>query len=70
VEGSSDGAVWIQVDRRENSGDLNDSRMTRTFGIAGAGEWRMIRMRQTGKNQSRGGALAYSAFEVFGDLIE
>jgi hypothetical protein len=45
VEGSDDGALWTEIDRRKNNSDLNDRRVVKTFAISRSGSFGRIRLR-------------------------
>jgi hypothetical protein len=66
VEGSDDGAMWTEIDRRENNIDLNDKDALKMFAVARDVCFRMIRLRQTDPNHYDHNDLLLSAFEVFG----
>jgi len=70
LEASSDGADWGAIDRRNDNAGLNGPHLTKTLSIAGARAFRMIRLRQTGKNHNGRDSLCLNALEVFGGLIE
>jgi hypothetical protein len=69
VEGSDDGASWTEIDRRENTNDLNSWRTAKTFVVSRSGSFERIRLRQTGRNHSGSNCLALEAFELFGRLL-
>jgi hypothetical protein len=50
IEGSTDGTLWVEIDRRENNSDLNNSKAIQTFSVSKVDTFRMIRLRQTGEN--------------------
>ena len=72
IEVSNDGSAgsWEVVDRRDDNEDLHGSRVTRNFAISAPtrGNFRFVRLRQTGKNHHGDDVLALSALEVFGTL--
>jgi hypothetical protein len=68
VEGSDDGAMWTEIDRRENNNDLNDKATVKTFAVVRSGSFRRIRLRQTGPNHRGNNYLFLSAFEIFGAI--
>jgi hypothetical protein len=70
VETSTDGENWREVAREENNKQLNGSRFTATFAVAGGGEYRFIRLVNIGRNHLETDALLISAWEIFGNLIE
>jgi ElaB/YqjD/DUF883 family membrane-anchored ribosome-binding protein len=70
VEGSSDGVNWLELDAKEGNNDLNVGRATRTWSCVCPDQIRMIRLRQTGKNQTGSDNLTLSLFELFGSLFE
>jgi hypothetical protein len=73
LEGSlnaSDGP-WDELDRHDDDKTMNMEHTIGTFTVTKSGEYRFIRLRQTGKNN--GGQYDYLilfAFEIFGELIE
>jgi hypothetical protein len=70
IEGSDDGQTWTQIDRRSNTNDLNGWDKFRTYGVSTVVETRILRLRQTGKSHSGDDYLAFSAWELFGTLLE
>jgi hypothetical protein len=69
LEGTRDGTRWLELDRRENNGDLKEGFSVCTFAVARSGQFQQIRLRQLGPNHSGTNALVVSSFEVFGSLI-
>jgi hypothetical protein len=61
---------WTEVDRRTNNEDLNSPGIVQTFRLSTPpqGEYRYIRLRQTGPNHRGDNLLGFSAFELFGQL--
>jgi hypothetical protein len=76
VEGSLDGANWIEVDRRRNADEMRRPPCTCSFSISNSSsnskrtEFRLIRLRQTGENVNGEQCLRLSGFELFGILLE
>jgi hypothetical protein len=70
IEGSIDGSNWIEIDRRDNNNELNGKNISGQFAISHPDEFRMIRLRQTGKNHAGHDHLTFSAFEIFGTFLE
>jgi hypothetical protein len=70
IEGSIDGSNWIEIDRRDNNNELNGKNLSRQFTISHPDDFQMIRLRQTGKNHAENDYLTFSAFEIFGTLLE
>jgi hypothetical protein len=70
VETSADGESWWEVARDEENNQLNGSRFTGAFAVAGGGECRFIRLVNIGRNHGRNDALCISAWEIFGNLFE
>jgi hypothetical protein len=70
VEVSDDGSQWTDIDSREFNNDLNGPSQIRSFPVADGAVCRYIRLRQTGKNHCGNHFLAFSAFEIFGTLLE
>jgi hypothetical protein len=69
VEGSRDGETWVEIDRREDNGELNGYKFTATFSVSKICECRMVRIANIGTNWVGSDALEISAFEIFGALI-
>jgi hypothetical protein len=73
VEGSIDGQLWDELDRRENNSDLNSLYAVKIFPVSNSdsksGPFRMIRLRQIGPNHANRHYLIFTAFEIFGSLI-
>ena len=65
---------WDVVDSRQNNDDLNGPHLIRNFAISAppSGAFRFVRLRQTGKSTSQGGAgddtLCIAGLELFGTL--
>ena len=69
VEGSREGRVWVELDRRTMS-VLNGPNRFQTFPCRNSeGTYRFIRLRQTAQNARCDNVLALTNFEVFGDLL-
>jgi hypothetical protein len=72
LEGSNDGLKWVTIDDRRNDTSLNSIGVISTFSIAKGfeEEFRMIRLRQTGKNSNNFDNIVVNAIEFFGVLRE
>jgi hypothetical protein len=70
VETSEDGESWREVDREENSNQLNGPFFTGTFAIAGGGDCRFIRLVNISRNHIGNDILFIAAWEIFGGLVE
>jgi hypothetical protein len=68
LEGSIDGASWVELDHRENDTSLNSQGAIGTFDIASSSDYRYIRLRQIGVNSSGNHELVLNAIEFFGLL--
>jgi hypothetical protein len=70
VEGSGDGVVWVEIDRKTDNSDVNQKNATRTWEVtSGKDTWfRFVRFQQIGKAHSGKDFLALSAFELFGSI--
>jgi hypothetical protein len=70
LEGSHDGLKWVTIDQHVNDTSLNDVGEISTVLILESfqEEFRIIRLRQTGKNSSRTDYLVVNAIEFFGIL--
>lgn len=69
IEVSNDGKTWIEIDRHEESQDLNGSNITKKFAVQKNVRCKSIRIRQIGKNTYNRSYLALSLFEIFGKII-
>ena len=74
IEVSKDGAAnsWMEIDRRENNNDLNDTLVTANFKISHVPSegFRFIRLRQIGKDHKGGYCIKIAALELFGVLCD
>jgi hypothetical protein len=70
LEGSKDGLIWVTIDDRKNDTSLNSKGAISTFSISESfqKDFRMIRLRQTGKNSTGTDELVVNAIEFFGVL--
>jgi hypothetical protein len=69
-EGSTDGSSWISLAEEKDNATMNATRPIGTFSVRESGEFRFIRLRQTGKNTCGDDYLLLFAFEIFGQLFE
>jgi hypothetical protein len=71
VEGSANGANWVEMDRKTGNQEFNDDRwMTASFAVSKPVEVRCIRLTQTEKNRYGNHYLVLRAVEFFGTLSE
>ena len=74
IEVSNDGTEnsWLEIDRRDNNGDLNAANVTRNFKISNVPResFKFIRLRQTGVNHNGCDYLIFHALEIFGTLCD
>jgi hypothetical protein len=70
VSDTGDPNAWTVVDAQDNSPSLNGADLIASFPILCPRSCRFIRIRQTGPNHSGHNYLLFSAFEIFGSLIE
>ena len=70
-EVSQDGTFWTEVDRHDDSNDLNEKFITRNFEISHVPieSFRFLRLRQTGRNFSGQYYIRITALEIFGTLL-
>jgi hypothetical protein len=59
-----------EVAREEDNKQLNGKWFTGTFAVAGGEECRFIRLVNIGRNRYRNDKLCFSAWEIFGSLLE
>jgi hypothetical protein len=69
IEGRNEGEKWIQLDERRDNSELNGPSRIATFEIANRIRVRILRLRQIGLNHRGDHMLAFSSFEVFGELF-
>jgi hypothetical protein len=69
IEGSGNGDEWTEVDRREGNDELKDKNVSRLFEVTNSGEFRFIRLRQTGTTHDNKDFLTLSGFEIFGTVV-
>ena len=67
---SNDGEVWNTIDSRENNSDLNNRLVTCHFPVTTQpeGDFRFVRLLQTGPNHHPGHRLIISGLELFGSI--
>jgi hypothetical protein len=72
LAGSRDGFNWMLIDDRKNDTSLNNAGVISAFSISSdfQTEFRMIRLQQTGQNNSGNDHLVASAIAFFGVLKE
>jgi hypothetical protein len=70
IQGSIDGSLWTDLDRRTGNDDLNGTNAVGSFSVSKSIECRFIRLQQTGTNHQSNYMLAFYRFEVFGTLHE
>lgn len=70
IEGSTDGINWIELDRRENTEELNGNSKVFTWSCANPQKCNNIRLRQTGKNHHNTDDIQLAGIEFFGRLLE
>jgi hypothetical protein len=70
LEGWNDNQSWVTLDTRNNDDALRLKPSSATFKLGSdeIGEFRMIRIRQTGKTHGNDDYLCVAAFEIFGEL--
>jgi hypothetical protein len=70
IEGSNDGIEWREIDRRNDTTELNARDVKATFSItAKPTYWKMLRMRMIGPDHAGHCILRVSAIEYFGFLM-
>lgn len=71
IEGSNDNKNWEIIDSQNDCDYLNGSCLTHLFNISdnNSKEFRIIRLRQTGKNWFNNYYLTLNSFELYGKLI-
>jgi hypothetical protein len=69
IEASNDGRRWVELDRQVDNNDLNSPLAVKTFEIANADPFKMIRLRQTEPTHNGSDCLAFTALEFFGSLM-
>jgi hypothetical protein len=69
LEGSNDGSSWNCLDAQNDNSTTNSNHPIGTFPIAESSEYRLIRLRKTGKAANGHDHLILFGFEIFGQLI-
>jgi hypothetical protein len=69
-EGSIDGSIWTELDRRTDDQSTNSNHPIGTFSISNPCECQFVRLRQTGVSACGYHYLILHAMEIFGDLVE
>jgi hypothetical protein len=69
-EGSIDGSIWAELDRRRDEQTANSNHRIGTFSISNRSECQFVRLRQTGVNVSGRHCFILYAMEIFGHLFE
>jgi hypothetical protein len=70
VEGSLDGRSWTEIDRRTHNRNFMLMLSLASFTASNQGDFRFIRLSQTGKNHWGEDVLRFAAVEFFGTLSE
>jgi hypothetical protein len=71
LEGSIDGSQWVLLDQQTNNSELVGRSKTVTFSVSHQQDIRlvwMVRIRQTGRNSTRGRYLSLAGLEFFGTV--
>jgi len=69
IEGSVSGHEWVIIDSKQNNFDLNRRNAIVSYSIINEGQFRYIRIKQTGKNHSGSNYLCLAGLELFGKLF-
>lgn len=71
IEGSVDGEAWMTVDEVKNNSDLNGNGLFHTFSInkKNLPPFKLIKIRQTGKNWLDDDQFIIDSFELFGTFL-
>jgi len=69
LEGSNDGNMWQQIDKRENNCDLNGRNRIGWWKVEDSDPYNMIKLKQTGRNHAGTNTLMVSNIEFFGTVI-
>lgn len=76
LEGSNDDSEWHQLDRKDDNEDLRHpglkymGRGQASFAVTEHGEYRFVRLRQTGENHEGNDVFSVRMMEFFGTLSE
>lgn len=68
LEGSNDGKNWEVIDKRDTN-DLNSFYKVKSYSCFLEKPFRMLRLRQTGKNSSNQDYMLLASIEFFGELL-
>jgi hypothetical protein len=66
IEGSAEGRNWVEIDRRDDTDELNGSYRIERFTVNCADAFHVIRFRQVNVNHFGNHTFAFAGFEVFG----
>jgi hypothetical protein len=69
IQGRNEEEKWIQLDERWDDSQLNEMNQIGRFEIANPFRIRILRLRQIGLNHGCDHILAFSAFQLLGDLF-
>jgi hypothetical protein len=69
IEGSLDGARWVEMDRREDNQDLKSAYAVASFKIAKPSRCCYVRLTQIDKNHVGSHCMRLCAFELFGEYV-
>ncbi|OHS98827.1 F5/8 type C domain containing protein [Tritrichomonas foetus] len=68
VEGSTNDNDWLEIDRKQSVGDLNERYKVKSYQCKNPGAFRYIRIKQTGKTHCDSDIMVLTNVEFFGTL--
>jgi hypothetical protein len=69
LEGSTEGNLWIGIDRQNDCGDLKSQFAVATFSVGRSESICLLRLTQTGPTHYGHNYLIFTAFEIFGSVV-
>jgi hypothetical protein len=70
LEASDDGKAWKEIDRRLKDIALNQSHAPTVYKVSSSEPYKYFRLTQIHENHSGNNILLFTAFEIFGTLLE
>jgi hypothetical protein len=69
IASASNPSGWVEIDRKENTDDLNGADRTRRYAVHTDIVASRIRLRQIGPSHNNDNYLNFTRFELFGNLM-
>jgi hypothetical protein len=69
VDGSLDGASWVEIDRQSDNRNFEHHRTTASFPVSNRADFRFVRLTQTGQSHDGSSFLDMNGVEFYGTLF-